>query len=106
MTTEGTTARCGGPGTIFGGVESGQITTYPPARSRGPGQWLAAGLPNPRWMRFLGRRRAIGHRWVRGWSTGIRLELRSARPAGLPLQAASGLLRPATQRDWMAARLG
>ena len=38
--------------------------------------------------------------------TGIRLELRSARPAGLPLQAASGLLCPATQRNWVAARLG
>ena len=41
-----------------------------------------------------------------GTATGIRLELRSARPAGLPLQAASGLLRPGTQRNWMAARLG
>jgi len=38
--------------------------------------------------------------------TGIRLELRSARPAGLPLQAASGRLRPTTQRNWVAARLG
>ena len=38
--------------------------------------------------------------------TGIRLELRSARPAGLQLQAASGLLPPATQRNWVAARLG
>ena len=39
-------------------------------------------------------------------TTGIRLELRSARPAGLQLQAASGLLPPATQRNWVAARLG
>ena len=41
-----------------------------------------------------------------GDRTGIRLELRSARPAGLPLQAASGLLCPATQRNLVAARLG
>ena len=40
------------------------------------------------------------------YPTGIRLELRSARPAGLQLQAASGLLPPATQRNWVAARLG
>ncbi len=38
--------------------------------------------------------------------TGIRLELRSARPAGLPLQAASGLLPSGTQRNWTADRLG
>jgi hypothetical protein len=38
--------------------------------------------------------------------TGIRLELRSALPAGLPLQAVPGLLPLATQRNWTAARLG
>jgi hypothetical protein len=38
--------------------------------------------------------------------TGIRLELRSALPAGLPLQAVRGLLPFATQRNWTAVRLG
>jgi hypothetical protein len=38
--------------------------------------------------------------------TGIRLELRSALPAGLPLRAVPGLLSLATQRNWTAARLG
>ena len=56
-------------------------------------------------------KRLVWQAWERvaengGAPTGIRLELRSARPAGLPLQAASGLLCPATQRNWVAARLG
>ena len=98
------------PGTVVG-VQSGGCTV---AMTNGEVLYLhptgmcarcsaSSHSPRPRPGPCAG---ALGSHQLRGSLTGIRLGLRSARPAGLPLQAVSGLLPPATQRNWTAARLG